>query len=220
MRGAFGTSAATLPADLATVEIRGGWPYLADVRFSMGLHPNVDVGLGVRNAGRITEFTMLARGGYRLNRRLSFGGVLQLGGGVGPRHTEADGEHKTSAFVMSLDGRASFHATRVAVFTLNVGFEYSSDRYDYELGNSEILIPDASRQNSIRGRFGALFEVALGTHDSLMFQALAIVGEPRRVLGDMFGIDSITYEDTNIGVHSNLQIGWIHKFNWRVDEDL
>lgn len=222
MRGAFGTSAATLPADLATVEIRGGWPYLADVRFNMGVHPNVDIGLGARNAGRLTEFTMIGRGGYRVNRRLSVGGALQLGGGVGPRRSEDGVEHKTSSFVLQADARASFHATRIAVFTLNVGIEYASDRYDYEIGNSDMLLPSTSwdRQNSARGRFGAIFEVALGTHDSLLFQALAIVGTPRRVLGDMFGIDGITYEDTNIGVHSNLQIGWVHKFNWRVDPDL
>jgi len=219
MRNAFGRTGATLPPDLAVVELLAGWPYLAEVRFNMGVHENVDIGLGVRNAGRITEFMAQGRGGYRVNTRFSVGGAFQIGGGVGPTRTESGVDHKTSSFLLSADARASFHATRVAAFTLNAGVEFTSDRYDYELRDTDVLIPNAGRQNLLRGRLGAILELALSNHDSLIFQAMAMLGEPRRVLGDMFGGENTHYESSNLGVHTDLRIGWMHKFNWRYDEE-
>ena len=36
----------------------------------------------------------------------------------------------------------------------------------------------------------------------------------------MFGLDSVTYENSNLGMHVDLRMSWTHKFNWRFDDSL
>lgn len=225
IRRSFGHTAATIPADLATVEIATGFPFIAGVRFNMGVHDNVDIGMSVRDAGRLVEFLGHVRAGYAVSPRFSVGGELTLGGGVivgNTHHSNAlTGNNATSNAVnFGFDARASLHVNRAAALTANVGVEVTSDRYDYFLGDSSgAYTADPGRQTNARGRVGLALDLALSNHDSLTFWAQAVLGEPRRVLGDMFGIDSISYETSNL-MHADLRFSWTHKFNWRFDDSL
>lgn len=221
IRAAFGHTGATLPADLATVEIGVGWPYLGSVRFNMGVHENFDIGVSVRNAGRLTEFVGHVRGGYAVSRRFSVGAEAQFGGGVviGNQHSHAG--TTSNAFLAGFDARASLHVNRAAALTFNLGIDLTSDRYDYSLSNASVVQPGVTgRQTLARGRMGLVLDISLSNHDSLSFGAQGIFGQRRRVLGDMFGLDSVTYENSNLGMHVDLRMSWTHKFNWRFDDSL
>lgn len=221
IRRAFTRTGDPLPADLANVELLGGWPYLAEARLSMGIHEHVDLGLTFRTTGRLTEFMVRARAGYHPRSRYSIGGQVMLGGGIGPTRTSMGGEHKTNDFVLNADALISLHLSRAGAFTFNLGFDVTSDSWNWQLGDRDTLIPAPRiRQLTAHGRFGATLEVALSNQDTFMFTAQGLIGPSRRIMGDLFGIDGITYEDKMIGMHTILQVGWMHKFNWRDDEEL
>lgn len=61
-----------------------GWPYLGELRLSIGLHELFDAGFGIRTFGRITEFEGRVRFGGRVLRQLAVGAQARFGGGIGP----------------------------------------------------------------------------------------------------------------------------------------
>ncbi len=72
-----------------------GWPYLGEVRASVGLlHELLDVGATLRTFGRLTELEARARVGHRVVEiegvgSIGVGGQLRFGGGVGPSSSVA-----------------------------------------------------------------------------------------------------------------------------------
>lgn len=84
-RGAAVThSAAPLVVNQATIDLSLGWPYLAEMRLSVGLLDWLDAGFSVRSFGRLTEFEGRVRAGYRPIEQLAVGGQVRFGGGIGP----------------------------------------------------------------------------------------------------------------------------------------
>ena len=85
VRGAAVThSAAPLPVNQALIDLSIGWPYLGELRLSVGLLDWLDAGFSIRSFGRLTEFEGRVRAGYRPLEQLSVGGQVRLGGGIGP----------------------------------------------------------------------------------------------------------------------------------------
>ncbi|MDQ3033104.1 MAG: PEGA domain-containing protein [Myxococcota bacterium] len=66
------------------IDVSTGWPYLLEVRLSIGLHENFDAGFAIRTFGRITEFEGRVRFGGRVLRQLALGAQARFGGGIGP----------------------------------------------------------------------------------------------------------------------------------------
>ncbi|WP_236519629.1 PEGA domain-containing protein [Sandaracinus amylolyticus] len=83
---AEGTTHSALPIAMnhPMIDASIGWPYLAELRLSIGLHELFDAGFGIRTFGRITEFEGRLRFGGRVLRQLAFGVQTRFGGGIGP----------------------------------------------------------------------------------------------------------------------------------------
>lgn len=88
LRGASVThSAAPLPVNQALIDISLGWPYLGELRLSVGLLEFLDAGFSIRSVGRLTEFEGRVRAGYRPIEQLAVGAQIRFGGGIGPELT-------------------------------------------------------------------------------------------------------------------------------------
>ena len=83
---AEGTTYSALPIAMnhPMIDASIGWPYLAEVRLSIGLHELFDAGFAIRTFGRVTEFEGRVRFGGRVLRQLAFGAQARFGGGLGP----------------------------------------------------------------------------------------------------------------------------------------
>ncbi|AKF09470.1 S-layer protein [Sandaracinus amylolyticus] len=101
---AEGTTHSALPIAMnhPMIDASIGWPYLAELRLSIGLHELFDAGFGIRTFGRITEFEGRLRFGGRVLRQLAFGAQARFGGGIGPSssvgapdYSEFDGDPTT-----------------------------------------------------------------------------------------------------------------------------
>lgn len=66
------------------IDVSLGWPYLAEIRLSIGLHELFDAGFAIRTFGRMTEFEGRVRFGGRVLRQLALGAQARFGGGIGP----------------------------------------------------------------------------------------------------------------------------------------
>lgn len=88
LRGAAVThSAAPLPVNQALIDLSLGWPYLGELRLSVGIVDFLDAGFSIRSVGRLTEFEGRVRVGYRPLQQLSVGAQVRFGGGIGPEST-------------------------------------------------------------------------------------------------------------------------------------
>lgn len=198
LRNSVTHAGAPLPPGVATLDFSTGWPWLASVTLRTGLTKFLDVGLSVQTFGRLTDFTLSAKFGWRLSRNFSVGGDLQVGGGVGPaRRDMLDQSHPTNNFFINLDAILSVHFPPRGAFSFWIAGDFNSDRWDFEGRNSNRAIQGVSRQNVGRARLGGSLEIVVTQKWNVWLEVEGIVaGDRRRVLGDIFGggrHDSLVY---------------------------
>lgn len=160
---AEGTTHSALPIAMnhPMLDASVGWPYLGELRLSIGLHELFDAGFAIRTFGRITEFEGRVRFGGRVLRQLAFGAQARFGGGIGPsisvgapqydpsvmmnRHQEERPEvlaggmrydYPVNTAFFSVEGLMSLLLEPIATVTLWLGFDVSSDEYAASARNS------------------------------------------------------------------------------------
>jgi len=221
-------SAAPLPGDLTVLDMSVGWPYLAELRFGVGildlLHGDAGLvgGFAIRTFGRLTEFEGRAHFGYRPIRQVSVGAQLRLGGGLGPARDATEQEimapgddaegHPTNTFFMSLEALGSLHFSSAGAFSLWLAVDMYTDRWDWEGGDSDALFDGAGeRQSQTRLRLGGSLEVVLTRSWNAWATFEGIIVGPtatRRILGDVLNTGA---EDTELYG----RIGVTYKFGAR-----
>ncbi len=214
VRRATSFAADPIPNNLALVDFYLGWPYIGGARLSIGILEHFEAGVTIQTtgSGRITEFAGRFKAGWRAMRQISLGGQFTIGGGIGPTQglTAAEemlptnaGDHPQNNFFMSLDLLATLHFGSVGSFTLDVGFDAYTDRYDWCGSDSNLLYSDAGctggggagplasydRQGSGRLRLEGFLEVLI-TQRWAFFTSFGgvVAGNPRRVMGDVYGL--------------------------------
>jgi len=197
LRNTVTHAAAPVPLGVATLDISTGWPWLASLGMRAGLTKFLDIGVYVGTFGRLTDFTVSTKAGWRASRNFSLGGDLQIGGGVGPSQRDtAGGTHPTNNFFISLDAIVSVHFPPRGAFSLWIGGDFNSDRWDFAGSNSSQFVTN-SRQNVVRARLGGSLEIVVTRKWNVWMEVEGIVGGARRrVLGDVFGgghPDSLIY---------------------------
>ncbi len=196
MRNTVTHAGAPAPPGVATLDFSTGWPWLASVGLRAGLTKFLDVGLYVQTFGRLTDFTLSTKAGWRLSRNFSIGGELQIGGGVGPSRRDLLGKHPTNNFFITLDAIFSVHFPPRGAFSVWIAGDFNSDRWDFAGGNSN-MYETSSRQNVVRARLGGSLEIVVTKKWNVWIEVEGIVaGQRRRVLGDIFGgghPDSLVY---------------------------
>lgn len=185
------------PPGVATLDFSTGWPWLASVTLRAGLTKFLDVGLNVQTFGRLTDFTLSTKLGWRVSRYFSVGGDIQVGGGVGPSRRDMLGaSHPTNNFFISLDAILSVHFPPRGALSLWIAGDFNSDRWDFSGNNSNLAVAN-SRQNIGRARLGGALEIVVNQKWNVWLEVEGIVaGQRRRVLGDVFGggrDDSLVY---------------------------
>lgn len=221
-RGLTTHSAAALPINSAALDISLGWPYLLEARLGVGIIDMLDAGFAVRTtAFRLTEFELRGKFGLRFNEQLSVAGQAKLGGGFGPsRDAKSPPEspdadvHPTNVWFLKLEPMATLHFSEHGAFTLWLGFDFHTDRYDWDGADSDVLACDPGctagqefeRQDTVRMRLGGSLELVLNREWNIWGQLEGILaGNSRRVLGDVQGIND---EDTEF----YFRIGGTYKF--------
>jgi hypothetical protein len=176
------------PPGVATLDFSTGWPWLASVGMRAGLTKFLDVGLYVATFGRLTDFTVSTKAGWRVSQNFSVGGDLQIGGGVGPSRRDRFGvSHPTNNFFINLDAIFSLHFPPRGAFSVWIAGDFNSDRWDFDGRNSGIAVT-TSRQNVVRARLGGSLEIVVTRKWNVWIEVEGIVaGDRRRVLGDIFG---------------------------------
>jgi len=186
------------PAGVVTLDVSTGWPWLASLGMRAGLTKFLDIGIYVETFGRLTDFAVSTKAGWRVSRNFSVGGDLQLGGGVGPSQRDATtGEsYPTNNFFISLDAIASLHFPPRGAFSVWIAGDFNTDRWDFSGRNSTEFVT-GSRQNVVRARLGGSLEIVVTRKWNVWFEVEGIVGgQRRRILGDVFGgghPDSLVY---------------------------
>lgn len=214
---AVARSGVPLPDDLALLDFSLGWPYIFEARLGIGIFDWLEAGVGIRTFVRLTEFEGRVKAGWRPVPQFSFGAQLRLGGGIGPNRDptraerdaapvgETAGGHPTNSFYTSLEGLISLHFLRAGNFTLWAGFDFHSDRWDWNASNSDCrsvngcmdgmsirgddgtLGTIVGRQNLARFRVGGSLEFIVSKNWNVWGSFEGAFGNPRRVLGDVFG---------------------------------
>jgi PEGA domain len=184
------------PVGVATLDISTGWPWLALLGMRAGLTKFLDIGIYVGTFGRLTDFSVSTKAGWRVSRNFSVGGDLQLGGGVGPAQRDVNGTHPTNNFLMSLDAIVSIHFPPRGALSLWIAGDFNSDRWDFD-GRDSTEFVTGSRQNVVRARLGGSLEIVVTRKWNIWIEVEGIVaGDRRRILGDVFGgghPDSLIY---------------------------
>jgi hypothetical protein len=196
LRNTVTHAGATVPVGAATLDFSSGWPWLASLGLRTGLTEFLDIGVYVASFGRLTDFTVSTKVGWKASRNFSLGADLQVGGGVGPSTTDPMGKHPTNNFLISLDGIISLHFPPRGAFSIWMAFDFNSDRWDFA-GRDSSDFMTYSRQNLVRGRLGGSIEIVVTRKWNVWLEVEGIVaGDERRVLGDVFGggrPDSLIY---------------------------
>ena len=198
LRNTVTHAGAPIPVGVATLDFSTGWPWLASLGMRTGLTKFLDVGLYVGTFGRLTDFAVSTKAGWRVSRNFSLGGDLQIGGGVGPAQREEPSglRHPTNNFFISLDAIFSLHFPPRGAFSLWIAGDFNSDRWDFDGRNSRVAVT-TSRQNVVRARLGGSLEIVVTRKWNVWIEVEGIVaGERRRILGDVFGgghPDSLVY---------------------------
>jgi hypothetical protein len=196
LRNTVTHAGAPVPVGAATLDFSSGWPWLASVGLRTGLTEFLDIGLFVGSFGRLTDFGVSTKVGWKATRNFSLGADFTVGGGVGPSNSDASGKHPTNNFFMSLDGIVSLHFPPRGAFSIWMAFDFNSDRWDFA-GRDSSLVVTGSRQNLARGRLGGSIEIVVTRKWNVWLMVEGIVaGNERRVLGDVFGggrPDSLVY---------------------------
>ena len=185
------------PAGVATLDFSTGWPWLASLGMRAGLTKFLDVGIYVTTFGRLTDFAVSTKAGWRVSPNFSLGGDLQIGGGVGPAQRDTFGvSHPTNNFFITLDAIFSLHFPPRGAFSVWIAGDFNSDRWDFDGRNSRLAVT-TSRQNVVRARLGGSLEIVVTRKWNVWIEVEGIVaGDRRRVLGDIFGgghHDSLVY---------------------------
>ncbi len=188
LRNTVTHAGAPLPVGVATLDFSTGWPWLASLGMRAGLTKFLDVGLYVATFGRLTDFAVSTKAGWRVSRNFSLGGDLQVGGGVGPAQRDQFGvSHPTNNFFINLDAIFSLHFPPWGAFSVWIAGDFNSDRWDFDGRNSGIAVT-TSRQNVARARLGGSLEITVTRKWNVWIEVEGIVaGDRRRVLGDIFG---------------------------------
>ena len=197
LRNTVSHAGAPLPVGIVTLDISTGWPWLAQLGMRAGLTKFLDVGIYVASFGRLTDFWVSTKAGWKVSRNFSLGGDLQIGGGVGPSQRDQFGiRHPTNNFFINLDAIFSLHFPPRGALSIWMAMDFNSDRWDFEGSNSDIFAT-SSRQNIVRGRLGGSLEFVVTQKWNVWLEVEGIVaGNRRRVLGDVFGggrPDSLVY---------------------------
>jgi hypothetical protein len=182
---------------IATLDLSTGWPWLASLGLRAGLTDFLDVGLYVATFGRLTDFWLSTKAGWKVSRHFSLGGDLQVGGGIGPSQRDENGvRHPTNNFFISLDAIFSLHYPPRGAFSLWIAMDFNSDRWDFDGRNNRVSVT-GSRQNVVRARLGGSLEFVVTRKWNVWVEVEGIVaGDRRRILGDVFGggrADSLVY---------------------------
>jgi len=239
---AVARSGATLPNDLAVLDMSLGWPYLFEFRLGIGITDWIEAGIGLRSFGILTDFEGRVKVGYRPVRQVSVGAQLRLGGGIGPSRDATDAErmeaemadepvptHPTNSFFMSLEALFSLHFLNAGNFTLWAALDYHSDRWDWlgtdrncryssGCGMMDPMTDDDlidGRQSLARFRLGGSLEFIVSETWNIWgsFEGI-LAGGDRRILGDVFGGGR-----DDIGLYARL--GFTYKFGYTErDEDM
>lgn len=185
------------PAGVATLDFSTGWPWLAWVGLRAGLTDFLDVGISVQTFGRLTDFTLSTKAGWRVSPNFSVGGDLQIGGGIGPARRDEDGDRRpTNNFFISLDAIFSVHFPPRGAFSVWIAGDFNSDRWDFDGRNSGNAVRN-SRENFARARLGGSLEIVVTKKWNVWIEVEGIVaGKRRPMLGDIFGAgrpDSLVY---------------------------
>jgi hypothetical protein len=188
LRNTVTHAGAPLPVGVVTLDISTGWPWLAQLGMRAGLTKFLDVGIYVASFGRLTDFWVSTKAGWKVSRNFSLGGDLQVGGGVGPAQRDQSGvRNPTNNFFMSLDAIFSLHFPPRGALSVWMAMDFNSDRWDFSGSNSDLLVTN-SRQNLVRGRLGGSLEFVVTRKWNVWLEVEGIVaGQRRRVLGDVFG---------------------------------
>ena len=188
LRNTVTHAGAPIPVGVATLDFSTGWPWLAQLGMRAGLTKFLDVGIYIGSFGRLTDFWLSTKAGWKVSRNFSLGGDLQIGGGVGPSKRDQFGvRHPTNNFFISLDAIFSLHFPPRGAFSIWMAMDFNSDRWDFDGYNSNVL-ETSSRQNIVRGRLGGSLEFVVTQKWNVWLEVEGIVaGDRRRVLGDVFG---------------------------------
>ena len=197
LRNAVTHAGAPVPVGVATLDFSTGWPWLAQLGMRAGLTKFLDIGIYLGSFGRLTDFWLSTKAGWKVSRNFSLGGDLQIGGGVGPSQRDQFGiRHPTNNFFINLDAIFSLHFPPRGAFSIWMAMDFNSDRWDFDGRNSDLFVTN-SRQNIVRGRLGGSLEIVVTQKWNVWLEVEGIVaGERRRVLGDVFGggrADSLVY---------------------------
>lgn len=151
-RQAVSRSGATLPNDLAVLDVSVGWPYLFELRMGIGILDWLEAGIGIRTTFyRLTEFEGRVKAGWRPARQVSLGAQIRLGGGLGPaqdaptndparvtRPVPADPfSLSTNSFFFSLEALFSLHFLNAGNFTLWAALDVHRDSWAFSGSNND-----------------------------------------------------------------------------------
>ncbi len=198
LRNTVTHAGAPVPPGVATLDFSTGWPWLAWVGLRTGLTDFLDVGISVQTFGRLTDFTLSTKAGWRISPNFSVGGDLQIGGGIGPaRRDPITGDRRpTNNFFISLDAIFSVHFPPRGAFSVWIAGDFNSDRWDFSGRDSNLAVRN-SRENFVRARVGGSLEIVVTKKWNVWIEVEGIVaGKRRPILGDIFSgghADSLVY---------------------------
>lgn len=150
-RQAVSRSGATLPDDLAVLDVSVGWPYLFELRMGIGILDWLEAGIGIRTTFyRLTEFEGRVKAGWRPARQVSLGAQMRLGGGLGPSRDPETGSNEplsgdledgetfsTNSFYFSLEALFSLHFLNAGNFTLWGALDVHRDSWAWNGTNND-----------------------------------------------------------------------------------
>lgn len=241
--GATSYAAAALPVNYSVLDMSLGWPHLAEVRLNVGILHNLEGGFAMRSFGRLTEFEGRLKYALRPLEQLSFGAQVKAGGGLGPGYAPGDAENVEAAtatrddrsvntFFVSAEALGSLHFANRGAFTLYLGLDLTTDRYDWAEEESDCLVvprgdnidmgasacsflepgdidpDDGGRQTMMRLRLGGTLELVINNHWNAWGGLEGILVGPergRRILGDIYGFGNA---DTEL----YMRLGMTYKF--------
>lgn len=207
IRESVSHSAAPVAKDLAVLDLGIGWPWFADARLAVAIFDWLEAGFSARTFfPRLFEFEARGKIGGRVVRQFSVAGQFRIGGGIGPALEDSTGTlHETNSFVMSLEGLTSLHFASFGAFTLWVGGDFVSDKWDWSAPDT--LINPIDRQNFVRLRLGGSVDIVLDSHWNIygIFEGV-LAGPERRILTNVFGFNT-----PDIKIHP--EIGVTYKFH-------
>ena len=182
-RNALSHTGGVLPTNLAVLDLSIGFPYLFEMRLSVGILKFLDAGVAVRTFGRLTEFEGRAKFGWQPIEQISFGAQARLGGGIGAQNKG----QKTNNVFFSVDAIGSLHFGQAGAFSLRLGVDFHGDRWAFAGNDSDVAFAGKARQRLARARLGGSFDFILSRKWNLFTMIEGTFSKRRRIVGDLFG---------------------------------